>query len=57
LLTIRTVDDAKTLVTWLAGEDADVVLARSVERVQRVQEGHEHGHPYFARSTYGAVRA
>jgi hypothetical protein len=55
-LTIRTVDDAKTLVTWLAGEDADVVLARSVERVQRVQEGHEHGHPYFARSTYGAVR-
>jgi Styrene monooxygenase A putative substrate binding domain len=57
LLAVHSVEDAKALVTRLAGEDAESVLARSAERVQSAQDAHGRGVPYFARSAYSAVNA
>jgi 2-polyprenyl-6-methoxyphenol hydroxylase-like FAD-dependent oxidoreductase len=57
LLDVRSAEDAKALVTRLAGEDAESVLARSAERVQSAQDAYQRGVPYFARSAYSAVDA
>jgi 2-polyprenyl-6-methoxyphenol hydroxylase-like FAD-dependent oxidoreductase len=55
LLAIHSVDDAKALITQLAGEDAESVLARSAERVEQAQDAHRRGVPYFARSPHSAI--
>ena len=57
LLGLRTADDAKALVTELAGEDADTVLARSAGRIEQAQRAHSSGAPYFARSRYAPAYA
>jgi hypothetical protein len=51
LLAVHSVEDAKALVTRLAGEDAESVLARSAERLERAQDAHRRGIPYFTRYT------
>jgi 2-polyprenyl-6-methoxyphenol hydroxylase-like FAD-dependent oxidoreductase len=55
LLAVHSVEDAKALVTQLAGEDAESVLARSAERIERAQGAHRGGVPYFTRSAYSAI--
>jgi hypothetical protein len=55
LLGVHSVEDAMALVTRLAGEDAESVLARSAERVSSAQEAHRQGVPYFARSAYSTA--
>jgi hypothetical protein len=57
LLAVHSVEDAKALVTRLAGEDAESVLARSAERIERAQDAHQRGVPYFTRSAYFAIPA
>jgi 2-polyprenyl-6-methoxyphenol hydroxylase-like FAD-dependent oxidoreductase len=52
LLAVRSVDDAKALITWLSGEKADVVLERSQQRIALAQERNKGGLEYFARSNY-----
>jgi hypothetical protein len=55
LLGVPSVEDAKALVTRLAGEDVENVLARSAERIERAQDAHARGVPYFTRSEYSAT--
>jgi 2-polyprenyl-6-methoxyphenol hydroxylase-like FAD-dependent oxidoreductase len=56
LSNIRSPDDAKRLIEKFSGEDADVVLARSEDRIKRAQDANQRGVPFFKRSQYaGAV--
>jgi hypothetical protein len=50
LLGLRSSDDARALVTQFAGEDVDILLARSKERIERAEEAHANKVPYFSRS-------
>jgi Styrene monooxygenase A putative substrate binding domain len=52
LLSVRSINDAKALITWLSGEKADVVLERSQQRIALAQEKNKGGLNYFARSNY-----
>jgi 2-polyprenyl-6-methoxyphenol hydroxylase-like FAD-dependent oxidoreductase len=57
LLGIRSVEDAKALVTQFAGEDAEAVLARSAALIESAQKAHAARLPYFARAHSAAAYA
>jgi 2-polyprenyl-6-methoxyphenol hydroxylase-like FAD-dependent oxidoreductase len=50
LLSMCSVEDAKAYVTRIAGEEADVTLARSRERIQVAEANAAKGQPHFKRS-------